>query len=83
MFIYKSQISGERLQDHWSSGFSFSPFYRTVLHVWIINLFLILTDVALQGCNSFLMKFQCLHLFIDYLIKMHKILSNMVIVDKI
>ena len=26
MFIYKSQISGERLHDHWSSGYIYTLF---------------------------------------------------------
>ena len=26
IYWYMQQISGERLQDHWSSGFLFSPF---------------------------------------------------------
>ena len=31
MCLYKAQISGERLQDHWSSGFIFIfPFCRAI-----------------------------------------------------
>ena len=27
-YTNEAQISGERLQDHWSSGFSCTPFYH-------------------------------------------------------
>ena len=32
MFVlYKTKISGERLQDHWSSGFTFFFVYKLLL----------------------------------------------------
>ena len=38
MFLYKSQISGERLQDHWSSGF--------IVFVWRSSLFLLVPYIT-------------------------------------
>ena len=32
VYGYMQQISGERLQDHWSSGFTL--FYRAKLHIY-------------------------------------------------
>ena len=33
MFLYKSQISGERLQDHWFSGFSIVIIFSVTIYL--------------------------------------------------
>ena len=43
VYWYMKQISGERLQDHWSSGFSVVKAESSVRNIWIFFLFLLKT----------------------------------------
>ena len=50
VYWYVSRVSGERLQDHWSSGFFLLPSYEVVTHIKkyrVLNLHIYLHTVKL------------------------------------
>ena len=67
VYWYISQVSGERLQDHWSSGLIIVPILKgdSPLNYQICRLVMIMMNVCLRVCCFDLVTLGCDYLLTD------------------
>ena len=52
VYWYISQVSGERLQDHWSSGLTFYHFSVTQVHLYVVKNNLTDTEASIENTDK-------------------------------